>query len=405
MRTHADASHHTEAGSRRTRTSGVRRLKVGLAAVAVFMATFAGLTAAGVTPAGASTLDGTATIANPGNDKALTSGGSDTYFTLNLPAQAHCDGDSATEGYFVFSYLVKEGTNPAGVSFRTGVPGDGYGLFTPPHSYWGAVDTAAATKTDPGQIIGIPNNLEFGPLVSALKLPIKTLLYASGNKTGVWEAGVACEKNGGVTDYWNTEVTFTANSSDPNGFVWSAKAGACKADATEGFYSAAAATFTGGTYDAFTVASSGCPTPSYTEKGTLPTGVILTKAGLLSGVPTEGGTFKLTFTAEIGTGAKKTQAFTLTIPLYIVTQTLPAAKPGTKYSETLKASGGTAPYKWTETTALPTALKLTLSSAGVLSGTVPTGTKANSYTVVIKATDSTKGTAKTASKSYTFTVS
>ncbi len=123
MRTHADASHNTEAGSGGTRTSGVRRLKVGLAATAVFMATFAGLTAAGVTPAGASTLDGTATIANPSNDSALASGGSDTYFTLNLPAQSHCDGDSASDGYFVFSYLVKEGTNPAGVSFRTGEPG------------------------------------------------------------------------------------------------------------------------------------------------------------------------------------------------------------------------------------------------------------------------------------------
>ncbi len=196
--------------------------------------------------------------------------------------------------------------------------------------------------------------------MSALKVPIKTLLYASGNKSGVWEAGVACEKNGGVTDYWNTEVTFKSSTSDPNGFTWAAKAGACKADATEGFYSAAAATFTGGTYHAFTVASSGCPTPTYTETGALPTGVAFTKAGLLSGVPTEGGAFKLTFTAEIGTGAKKTQAFTLTIPFYIVTQTLAAAKPGTKYSTTLKASGGTAPYKWTETTPLPTALKLTV---------------------------------------------
>ena len=43
MRTHADATHNTEAGSGRTRTSGARRLKVGLAAMAGFMATFAGI--------------------------------------------------------------------------------------------------------------------------------------------------------------------------------------------------------------------------------------------------------------------------------------------------------------------------------------------------------------------------
>ena len=83
----ADTTHNPEAGSGRTRTSRARRMKVGLAAVLVLLGTFAGLTVAGVTPAGASTLDGTATIANPNGSTVLTSGGSTTEFTVTCPAE------------------------------------------------------------------------------------------------------------------------------------------------------------------------------------------------------------------------------------------------------------------------------------------------------------------------------
>ncbi|MGB7050103.1 MAG: putative Ig domain-containing protein, partial [Acidimicrobiales bacterium] len=35
--------------------------------------------------------------------------------------------------------------------------------------------------------------------------------------------GLACTNSSGtVTDYWTTNITFTASKSDPNGFVWSA---------------------------------------------------------------------------------------------------------------------------------------------------------------------------------------
>ena len=104
--------------------------------------------------------------------------------------------------------------------------------------------------------------------------------------------------------------------------------------------------------------------------------------GVLSGNPTTGGVFKLTFSAKAGTAKAVTQAFTLTVPLFISTASLASVKPGAKYSATLKASGGKSPYTWAVTKALPSGLKL--STAGVISGTLAKTVKAGKYPVDLK---------------------
>src|SRR5439155_20025642 len=67
-------------------------------------------------------------------------------------------------------------------------------------------------------------------------------------------------------------------------------------------------------------------------------------------------------------------------PLSIRTgSSLPSGTVGTPYSQALSAAGGTAPYTWTVTAgAVPAGL--TLSSAGVLSGT-PTASGTANFTV------------------------
>jgi Fibronectin type III domain/Putative Ig domain len=307
---HAD-NHTTEAGPKRARTSGARRTKTGLAAALVILGTFAGLTVAGVTPASASTLNGVATIVDPNGLAPLTSGASTDQFTVSLPANAACDGDTASGGYHVYSYLQPEGTNPTGVLFNTGVPSSYYGLLSSTGRYYGTANTAATT----GEIIGIPNDLEFAPLLSK-GISLDTLLYSDGNTSGVWEAGIACANASGVvTDYWNTEVTFTADGTDPNGFVWSDVAGPCAADATVAFNSAATVTFPQRSPNAFTASASGCPDPTYSETGPLPNGVTFASSGLLTGNPTQSGSFPLTLSAAIGAGTPVTQSFTLTVPV------------------------------------------------------------------------------------------
>jgi hypothetical protein len=63
---------------------------------------------------------------------------------------------------------------------------------------------------------------------------------------------------------------------------------------------------------------------------------------------------------------------------------MPAATIGTFYSQSLTASGGTSPYTWAlapASAALPA--WLTLSNAGTLSGTPPTGAVNVSFTVIV----------------------
>ncbi|MGR6524438.1 putative Ig domain-containing protein [Rhodococcus erythropolis] len=62
---------------------------------------------------------------------------------------------------------------------------------------------------------------------------------------------------------------------------------------------------------AFTV--TGQPAPTVTAGGALPAGLTLTETGVLSGTPTETGSFAVTFTASNGIGTPATLDATLTI--------------------------------------------------------------------------------------------
>jgi hypothetical protein len=65
---------------------------------------------------------------------------------------------------------------------------------------------------------------------------------------------------------------------------------------------------------------------------------------------------------------------------YILTKSVPNATHAVAYSYTLSAGSGTGPYTWAVTTGtLPTGL--TLSTAGVLSGTVAAATAATPFSV------------------------
>ena len=121
---------------------------------------------------------------------------------------------------------------------------------------------------------------------------------------------------------------------------------------------------------------------------------------MLSGTPTQIGTYQITFTAANGIGADSVQQFTLTVAgLHVTTASLPEATPGEPYSKQLEAAGGIAPYHWKRTpgsTALPKGLKL--NSAGLLSGTLkakayPHG---GSFSIEVTVTDTTKKVRQTA---------
>jgi len=260
-------------------------------------------------PASASTLNGIATIADPGTTTPLLSGGSTTPFTVSLPPQAACDGDTAHDGYSVDSYLVPEGTNLSSVTFVGGHPSVGVGLlYGSAGNYYGPVNTAV----DTGQIPTLPNNFEWGLLVTVPRMTLSQLLYTGSGSTasGVWEAGIACANgSGALTDNWNTEVTFDASTTDTNGFTWSAVPGP-SGSSFPAFTTSTSATFTEGSSGSFTPTASGNPAPTITESGKLPSGVTFT-GGSLGGTPTVSGAFPITFTTNNGIGSPVSQSFTL----------------------------------------------------------------------------------------------
>jgi hypothetical protein len=165
-------------------------------------------------------------------------------------------------------------------------------------------------------------------------------------------------------------------------------------------------TFSYGAHGTFTVTASGTPAPTIERWGSLPAGVTYTD-GVLSGTPTQTGTFEITFTAENGIGEASVQHFTLTVlGLHVTTKTLPEVTLGQPYSDQLEAVGGVTPYKWKVTAGkLPKGLHL--GRGGLLSGTVSAKSDPHggSFPITVTATDHTKKVHQTATATYTLLVS
>gem|GEM_PF-2218487 len=157
----------------------------------------------------AAAATGSELLVVPGTTRPLASGGSTTPYGVALPSGASCPGDTAHHGYHVFSYLVPPGASPTAVSFRTGVPDRWYGYIAN-GAYYGAVNTAEST----GQIVGLPIQFVWTRLTPQI-------LFPTGRHTASWSGGIACaDTHGQVTDYWNSTLRFTADSSDAHGFTW-----------------------------------------------------------------------------------------------------------------------------------------------------------------------------------------
>lgn len=127
--------------------------------------------------------------------------------------------------------------------------------------------------------------------------------------------------------------------------------------------------------------------------GALPAGLTLTSAGLLSGTPTTAATSNFTITATDSVGATGSRAYTL-----VINATLSAISPSTLpfsawtkdraiTSVSFSVTGGTAPIVWDISAGtLPSGL--TLSSAGVLSGTpTSSGPFPETFNFTVRATD------------------
>ena len=123
--------------------------------------------------------------------------------------------------------------------------------------------------------------------------------------------------------------------------------------------------------------------------GTLPAGLSLSAACVVSGTPTTTGTSTVTVKATDSSNPVETVAGPESItvspaPLSLTMSTLPDATVGIPYSATIGVAGGTSPYSCMQTAGtLPAGL--TLSAACVVSGTP---TNAGQSSITVKASDS-----------------
>ena len=141
------------------------------------------------------------------------------------------------------------------------------------------------------------------------------------------------------------------------------------------------------------------------KSGTLPAGLSLSTAGAITGTPTTAGAANVTVQVSDSAMTPQTAAsgsLTLAISggtLKITSTTAAVGTVGTAYNFQLAATGGAPPYTWAAATGSTLPAGLSLSSAGVVSGTP---TAAGTFAPNIAVTDET--TSNTISGPVSFTI-
>ena len=151
----------------------------------------------------------------------------------------------------------------------------------------------------------------------------------------------------------------------------------------------------GSPYPSTTLQASG-GVPPYTwalSSGNLPAGLTLSAAGAITGTPSGGGTYPLTFVVTDSYSSPETAKASLTLAivggqtptLTLTTTSLADATVNTAYSATLTATGGVPPYAFSLANGSSLPAGLALSSGGAISGTP---TKAGGTSFSVDVTDS-----------------
>ena len=157
-------------------------------------------------------------------------------------------------------------------------------------------------------------------------------------------------------------------------------------------------TFKTGTAGTFTTTSTGFPAATYTETGSLPSGVTLSSGGVLSGTPAAGtgGSYPITITATNAAGSA-TQSFTLVVnqPAVFTSAATTTFVVGQLRTFNPTASGFPAPT-FTESGTLPSGVTFD-PTTGTLSGTPAAGTGKN-YAVTLTATSAGGNASQTLSR-------
>lgn len=150
----------------------------------------------------------------------------------------------------------------------------------------------------------------------------------------------------------------------------------------------------------FPLSATGAPGPYRwtVVGGSLPRGVSLSQSGVLSGSSRNATTVNFTVSVTTNSCQSANQPLSLRVvtPLVVSTRSMPRASLNSAYSTNFSATGGSGPYSWSLSGALPPGLSL--SSNGRISGT-PTAGGTYSFSAVV-----TDALGFTATKGYSIKV-
>ncbi|WP_370677708.1 Calx-beta domain-containing protein [Pleomorphomonas sp. PLEO] len=311
------------------------------------------------------------------NDVSLSEGNAGTSaftFTVSLSQPAGAGGVS-------FDIATADGTATAGVDYVAASQAG--------QTIAAGASSATFTVQVSGDTLNEPNETFFANVTNVSGASVAdaqgqgTIVNDDGSPTLSIDDVSVNEGNSGTTT-----ATFTVSLSSASGQTVSVGYASADGTAVAGSdYVAVSGTLTfapGTTTKTFTVAIVGDTTVEPDEAFSVN----------LSGAS------NATIARATGTGTVSNDDAAVTVTVTVAPATLPSATVGSAYSQTLSASGGTAPYSFAITSGtLPSGLSL--SGAGVLSGT-PTASGNSSFTVT--ATDSA-GSPVSGGRAYTLTIS
>jgi hypothetical protein len=301
---------------------------------------------------------------------------------LSLSAAGAITGKPTAQGTTNFTVTVTDSaSNTANGTFSITVNAElTVTPATPPVGYVGSQYTQTTLAATGGSGTGYTWSLANGSNLPA-GLTLSTGGVISGKPTGTLGTtnftaavtdSVGNTASGAFAITVNAGVSITTGTTLPTGYVGAS------------YSQTLAATGGSGTGYSWAVASG----------STLPAGLTLSAAGLLSGKPTTAGTpsFTITVTDSAQNTASATFAIAISNALAITSpSTLPTAYVGLKYSQTLTAAGGSGTgYTWALASGETLPPGFTFTAAGVFSGTPTTP---NDTSIQVTVTDSTGNTA------------
>lgn len=320
-------------------------------------------------------------VASPASHGTATASGTSITYT---PTTGYAGQDT-------FTYTASNGagpSSPATVTITVSPPTIAYAPSAPPHPTVGVAYNHSIASAS-GGAAPYTYAVTAGTMPAGLNLAANGIVSGTATAQGSFTVQVkATDSSTGTGPFSSTpaNVTFIVNT--PQIVI-------------------TPATIPDGTvntpYSQTITASLGTAPYTYSlESGTLPNGLTLSSSGVLSGTPTQAGPFNISVRASDSTtgpsapyGNSISYTFNIAAPTITVSPaSLPNATVGTAYSQTVSASGGTAPYTFAVTAgALPSGMLL--SPDGTLSGTPTT---AGDFSFTTQATDAQSFTG---ARSYT----